>query len=122
MIGETARKNRGRGWLLPLSIVLAALILASGAVGGAYVWQDTKPEPDPIAITVPTPVGDVVVGVRGWCYLVLSGNVMVDGPEGSVGCKVPLSLRITVRTGSGQTYELELPPNTRVAIGDKWPK
>jgi hypothetical protein len=87
-------------------------------------WYTAQPVPTPTA----TPqVPDRVVGVVEKCDPVDAGAArelayMGCAELATVEQVVNHRLEVTVRTSSGGSYVVTVKPDTRVKVGDRWPK
>lgn len=132
-----------RRFLPPVWVLSAALVLvgvASFAVADRQALHWYVPE-EPTPAAAPTPLPDVVVSVSRLCELAPSWdwNKEAMGPPSSAlvrwyqregcegvpdGSKLNDRIEVTVRTGTGGSYVVTLPPDHWVGrvvrVGDVW--
>ena len=121
---------RPPAWLLSAVAVLAVV--------AAFLWLDKSqlhwyaaealpPATPPAPVVTPTVEPDRVVGVIRKCE---AGDELALRAITREGCGTDLAsrlrilndrLEVTVRTGSGGSYVVTVPPTTSVSVGDVWP-
>ena len=135
-VRSSARLYRLRlpSWLLSAVAVLAAVVTFLWLDKSQLHWYaaEALAPATPIApIATPTVQPDRVVGVIRKCE---AGDASVVFRIGREGCGIPSvdasrrakivfndRLEVTVRTGSGGSYVVTVPPTTNVNVGDVWP-
>ena len=96
-----------------LTLLIAATISALSIVSYRTVTGHSEPTPQP----------DRVVAVLAKCQFGMQGTLDLTGSQ----CQQDKStfnrrLQLFVRTSEGSTYQIEVPIDTKVAVGDTWPK
>jgi hypothetical protein len=129
-------RRRGRSLSIPLPPAWLAFNLLAFALLAGLVWADreywhwysrTPTEARPVGGVTPQPTSqaDRVVGVIRKCESA-NPNVRLDLLGGCEGApeylKVNDRLEVTVRTSSGGSYVVTVPPDTAVRVGDRWPR
>ena len=106
------------------TLLIAATISALSIVSYKAVTGHSEPTPQP----------DRVVAVLAKCEMEIAGGQQFHDMTGSEceqgdrslpgggGGIINSHLQLAVRTSEGSTYEIDVPIDTKIAVGDTWPK